>query len=78
MISCRPFDICRDKDLVVKALFDTKIMIGELPEDPVKDGNDLIEAISLSQKLNIHFAEKYGFHISNQKDDKHYKMRKKI
>lgn len=68
MITFRPFNFSLDRDFVIQALFDTKKLTGDLPEDPEKDGVELVNGILRSQKRDIRFAsimlekeEKIGF-----------------
>ncbi|MBN2363575.1 GNAT family N-acetyltransferase [candidate division WOR-3 bacterium] len=68
MNTFRPFDVSMDRDFVINALYDTKSLTGELPDDPLKDGESLIAGISKIQEKNPVFAsvmleetEKIGF-----------------
>lgn len=45
-----------DWDFVINALYDTKSLTGELPEDPLKDGEALIAGISKTQEKNSIYA----------------------
>ncbi len=68
MIIFRPFDVSLDRNFVINALYDTKSLTGELPEDPLKDSEALINGILNSQQRDTRFAsimsdkeEKTGF-----------------